>query len=57
MKIRDTSGLILSQPAGEAAKGSRACSLHIFEKQMLGCAILMLLNVFEVVSGINLQYF
>ena len=42
-----------SQPAGRAAKGSGACSLEIFEKQVLGCAILVFFNVFEVVSGIH----
>ena len=53
MKIRDTSGLIISQPAGRATKGFESCFLEIFEKQVLGYEILMFLNVFEVLSGAN----
>ena len=32
VKIRDTSGLIMSQPASGAAKGFGACVKEIFEK-------------------------
>ena len=43
----------MSQPTGGAAIGSGAYFLDIFEKQGLGCAMLVFLNVFEVVVGIS----
>ena len=46
----------MSQPAGEAAKESEACSLEIVEKQAQVCAILVFLNVLEVVSGIHFKH-
>ena len=55
MKTRDISELS-GQPACGAAKGSGACSLEIVEKKAQGCAILVFLNVLEVVSGINFKH-
>ena len=46
----------MSQPAGGAAKGSGACSLEIIEEHAQGCAILVFLNVLEVVSGIHFKH-
>ena len=46
----------MSQPAGGAAKGSGACSLEIVEKQVQGYAILVFLNILEVVSGIHFKH-
>ena len=45
----------MSQPAGGTAKGSGACSLETVEKQAQGCALVVFLNVLEVVSGIHFQ--
>ena len=55
VKIRDMSGL-MSQPAGGAAKGFGACSIEIVEKQAQECAILVFLNVLELVSGIHFKH-